>query len=811
MKKKFSIGLFAAAALLMAGCGDESSTLSNGTGRIDLRLNLDAQVTQAQGESRADGDLTTDDLKLKMTSSDGSYSKTWNSVSEFAGETSFKVGHYTLEAYYGDSEVEDFESPYYYGSTEVSVTDGNTSTVSMTASLNNSMVAIEYSDAFKKYFTAYSAQLHTAGGSYIDYPADETRPVYVTPGNCDVIISLTKPNGQSATLQPSSFTAKAKTLHKVTFDVNEGAVGDATLVLSFDDTVLDGETVEIDLSDELMNAPAPMITPKGFTSGETLSLIEGDDITTDLRANIIARGGLSSVILTTSSKSLINQGWPAEVDLLAATDAERAAMQSLGFEQLGLWGTPDKMASINLTNVIKHIKYLESGDNTSAFALQVKDKYSKVCDELMTLSVEVKRLTLALDNVQEAHAGDTEVELDMTYNGNDLSKVKVQYLKTSGTYGDATYTVLTRGADETYRIKVTLPVGVTATTKLRAVSGTTVSEACDIPVVPFEIAYSENDVFAKYATITLTAAYEPSAKAAARATLYASTDGTNYSQKSFTTNSNDIVIAGLEPATKYYFKVQLDDRTCDPFSFTTEEIVQIPNGNLDANTTTVDSKSHWQNIKFEGWGTNNPMTTSQGGDFAYVRVSGTKQTTDAHSGNAACLTTHGWGSGNSAVGTMGGAMKYADAGLLHLGSDRTTRPSGYSGVSGSLLTSDLDCGIKFGSRPSSMTFYYKYSPKNASDTGEALVEVIDAAGKIISTAKVSLSKADAYTAKTLNLEYPAGSPKAAKIYVRFLSTNNPSAVTKNGDWITPPPFGGNFGKGEYKGSSLYVDDITLNY
>lgn len=803
MKQRFSIGLFAATAIMLAGCGDESSTLSNGTGRIDLQLNLDAQVTQAQGVSRADGDLTADDLKLKMTSADGSYSKVWNSVSEFAGETSFKVGQYTLEAYYGDAEVEDFESPYYYGSTEVNVSDGNTTTVSLTAAMNNSMVAIEYSDAFKNYFTAYGAQLHTAGGNYIDYNADETRPVYVTAGNCDVIIRITKPNGQSATLQPTSFTAKAKTLHKISFDVNNGDVGDATLVLSFDDTVLDGETVEIDLSDELMNAPAPVISPKGFASGEMMSLIEGDGVSGDLRANIIARGGLSSVVLTTNSKSLINQGWPAEVDLMAATDAQRAAMTSLGFEQLGLWGTPDKMASVNFNKVIGNIAYLESGNNESVFTLQVKDKYSKVCEEPMTFTVEIKRLSLILDNVLEAQTGDKEVELDLTYNGSDLSKVKVQYLKSSGTYGDASYTVLTRGG-ETYRIKVTLPVGVTAETKLRAVRGTSVSEVCSVPVAPFEIAYSENDVFAKHATITLNAAYEPSAKLASRATLYASTDGTNFLQKSFTLSNNDLLINDLEPATKYYFKVEADGRECDVFAVTTEASRQLENADMQEWTQNAVKSTRIEYFVGGGiWGTLNPVTMRDAGttgNYAYTASSGTLPT-DRDGGKAALIRTIAWGSGTTASGSSS-TIKQVDRGELFLGesrSDRSTLPQ---------------YGIEFTSRPSSVSFLCKFKAYN-NRFGYAEARVLDASGNVIAEGKLEDIKNEEYETLTIPLNYKRNSPKAKKLIIIFRSTNVGEAINQT-----------NLGKSDVKlefsagiisstavhvGSEMYVDDIKLNY
>ena len=102
-----------------------------------------------------------------------------------------------------------------------------------------------------------------------------------------------------------------------------------------------------------------------------------------------------------------------------------------------------------------------------------------------------------------------------------------------------------------------------------------------------------------------------------------------------------------------------------------------------------------------------------------------------------------------------------------------------------------------------MSFYYKYQPKNSSDTGEALIRVIDANGNTIAEAKMDLGKRDAYgDSITLPLTYPNNAAKAAKLYVRFLSSNK-TPGGKDGNWI-------NYGN-PHTGSVLYIDEITLNY
>lgn len=802
MKKPISIGLIALAGIALAGCSDETSGLTDGRGKVNLNLDLDVSVTQASGRGRADGDVSADDLKLKMTSADGSYAKEWASVAEFAAETSFRVGDYTLEAYYGDETSEGFGVPYYTGSTDVKVTDGGTTTVSLTAALANSMVTVEYTEAFRNYFTAYSAKLHSAGGTYVDYPAGETRAAYVRPGECELTISITKPNGTEATLQPASFTAKAKTHHKVTFDVNNGEVGDAVLSISFDETVLEGETVEIELSDELMNAPAPVATPKGFTAGETLNLIEGSKPAGSLVANLIARGGLQSVTLTTQSRSLTAQGWPEEVDLMAATDAQRSAMTALGFSQRGLWGKPDKMAVVDFTDVISHIAYLESGANSSVFTLQIKDKYGKVLEEPLSFTVDVARLTLGLSNAAQAKLGDTAVQVDLEYNGGDIDAVTLKYKKDAGTYAATTFSVLSHDGD-TYRIEVAVPT-VAHNVELRAECGTLTSDIT-VEAFPFDLTYSDNNVFATHALVSIVGINEPSADVAARATLYVSTDGTNFTPATATRNGADVTMTGLTPSTKYYVRATVDGKTCDSKTFTTEAVRQLDNADMES-WSSIARKSNRIEYFVGGdiWGTLNPLTMmdwNTAGNYGYTASSGTLETSGV-SGKGALIRTIGFGSGTTCSGSAS-SVSNIERGELYLG------PS--SGTDASVLP---DYGIAFTSRPASLTFAYKFEQVNGRN-GYVEIAVLDASGRVITTSSREIGPQSDWSTMTVGLDYPKGAAKAAKLRVIFRSTNIGQSI--NGQSLSKSDLNLEFDaafwgtKTVHTGSKLYVDDITLNY
>ena len=169
------------------------------------------------------------------------------------------------------------------------------------------------------------------------------------------------------------------------------------------------------------------------------------------------------------------------------------------------------------------------------------------------------------------------------------------------------------------------------------------------------------------------------------------------------------------------------------------------------------------------WSTMNQLTTSEGGSStlglgkdrngcAYNAISGTIETTDKHSGQyAEVIRTVGWGAGNTAAVFSGmGTCNNATAGELYLGS----------------YADGANYGIDFVSRPKSITFWYKYVPKNNSDQASAQISVYDASNNVIASKEVRIDATGQYTRMTMVLDYPADCAKAASLDVRFKSSVN---------------------------------------
>lgn len=813
MKQTFVKGIVGAALVAsLAACADtfEPGGGDKGTGQISPAVGVNTAVVSSR-QSRAEAaDVTADMLSLKLTAADGSEAGSWNNVADFDVNAKFNVGDYTLEAFYGNEDTEGFESPYFYGSTTLKVVENQTTRVNLTATLANAMVSVLYTPEFIDYMADYSAEVHSAGGAYTFYAKDETRPVYVKPGDVEISVSLTKPNGMKGSIKAATIHAEARHHYRVTFDVNNGS-GDAVLVVKFDDT-LEQEDVLIDLSDELFNAPAPELIAEGFSDGQTIAFVPGKAPSAPIKANIIARGGLAEVVLTVQSASLEAQGWPGEVNLITAAENIRQRLTGLGLQCRGIYNKPDQMAVIDFTNVLAHIQTVEGGNNISTFALKVVDRLGKTCETPLTFKAEATPLEISLSNPGLFMMGASELEIDLNYNGGDPAKaVTIQYKNERNTWSNAAAT-FTASGDGVYRVTITgLPESANDLV-LRAVVGNKTSAEFTVTRTAIELQakVNTNDVFAKHATVSVNVI--GSAEGLNLAAILGQCDvkissdgGSTYTTAAATAEGTSYRLTGLTPGTTYKVKIEVPGAANDaePATMTTEAAAQLANSNMEEWTSTAH-KSNMVEYFVGGnvWDTLNGLTISQwnnGGilaiDAAYRASSGTIPTSDTPSGqgNAALIRTIGWGHGTTASGNLS-IIKHVDRGELFLGK--------WNGGGENNVMPDY--GVTFNSRPSALTFSYKFSEVN-SRKGYAEITILDAAGNELATNSFEISAQSSYVKKTLSLEYKAGAAKAASIRIIFRSTA-PGISLGKADVKTV------YGSSNtHVGSQLYIDDVELIY
>lgn len=831
MKKQLLIGLLSATGGLgltssLVSCDDYRPT-TDMDGKLLVSVDLDSDVVtsaqnkqaapQSRGEAQA---VSASDLSLRLTSEYASFSREWATAAEFSDPVSIPVGKYTLEAYYGALETEGFECPYYYGSSTLTIEENQTTPVSVTASLANTMVRVEMSDMFRNYFTAYSLTLRSELGNEIAYPDGETRSVYLSPGQITASISITKKNGTTATLEPKSFTAEARHSYVLKFDINGSEAGDGSIVLTYDE-MTNIEDVEIDLSDAILNAPIPRLSTEGFNNEDHWSIMPGETSDQKTQVTAIAQAGISGVTLTTTSAYLQSLGWPTEIDLVSGDQSKIALMQNLGLKLAGTT-RPEKMALVDFTNLLPNIQYVEGIDNKTSFSIQVRDRNSRVAEQPISFSVEAVTTTLEVAQINTLYQWATTLEFDIETNASNLNDIALQAKNSRNTWDNCAITSCepVAGSENKYHVVATIPSS-DQDLQMRLTLGTvTTNFTVTHSTSPYSLEAVENGIYGWQAALDLK--YNASTRSAEEpenVTFEISADnGKTWSAAtSDKLATNRYLVKGLTGGKTYQVRATCDGNLSTIYTFTTETGAQLANSDMETWSRTDGQTKYWW-IEYAGaskeaaiWGTMNILTTSEGGNdtgitnsrngTAYCAFSGTRQEKGSvHGGSsAAIIETVGWGKGNAAQGWWTNS-KHITVGQLYLGSYNETSTS-------------PNYGISYSNRPKSVEFWYKYRAKNSADFGKAFVKVLDASGNILAEKDINLTACDNYTQITLDLNelYAIPCNPAASLQIGFLSSGYEGVESQNNaEWLDRPGVM-NLSDGRFTGSSLYIDDIKLNF
>lgn len=818
-------------SLSLSSCGEDPAGGKSGKGSIAPLVGVDAGFLGMDVITKAGGDITTDDLSLTVTSSDGSFNQTWDSFSDFnPEEEQFPIGDYTVEVAYGDREAEGFDNKViaaYYDSQDIKILEGAATPVELTASRTHAIVNIKYTEAFEHYIKSGAVDLISSTGNGITYVYNddkpETRSSLIVPGRTKVLVDIEKYNGKWIhNVEAANFVTEARGIYTVTLDVNEGSLGSASLSVVIDDNVTE-EVIEVDISDDVVEAPAPEIVLEGITPGGEIEVVEGTYSGDPVKVMFIAKGELAAINFKAESTFLDRRAaWeaatdPDGVDLLDLEQGQQGKYKQYGIDCHGVWNQPGRLAVIDMTNVVNSLEYYDPDPvykNVSKFTFSARDKYGKETEEPVSFSIKVLPIELSLLNPSYLKIFDTELDVDMSFNGGDPTEfVKFEYKNYRGTYEPLTVESITHTSGNFYRVHLSGLPSEEADAVIRAEINGHRSPEITIPRHGVIASVSDNNIYAKRAYVVLQP-YHLTQSEIGSPKFVRTSDNVTLASEKFA--DNVYIVKGLLQNQVNELRVTFSDAGiyCPVLNFTTEDAAQLSNQTFDETFGIISHGSRWYNYSVSGWGTNNPMTTSEGGDNPWKRNSGTLQSDQGHTAKCALLRTVGWGSGNTyapALGAIAGSLiEKIDPGLLHLGSSRSKRPDNCTGREGVISTDDLDCGIAFNSRPDAVSFWYKYEAVNSNDKGYAEVWVKDAVGNIIATKSVQLPAVSSFTQITLDLDFGWNMSKAAKIYVKFLSSYSQNFLKRDDKFINPTTNSTNV-NGQWLGSKLYIDDIELIY
>lgn len=836
---------------LLVSCSNDDNpwnNISGDGGAIRLRVESDGGVFR---NTRADDTKATivpspEEFGIKLSRTDGSSTKSWPNFEAFNRESSFGIGEYKLEASYGDRDIEGFTNPYYYASQTVVVTAGDEKNVSLTATLANCMVSVRYTADFNSVYPQHSAAVRSAGHDYVVFAGDETRPAYMAPGQMALSLTLTNSAGKQVTIQPAGFTAQPRRHYIVTIGVNgTEEQGNMTLEVQFEENVVQ-ETVNVPLGDALFDAPAPTISARDFTPGETVNCFESLPPSNDPRFEVYAFGGLKEVNLTLSASSTYNSPFGNEAQLVNASDVDQSFVNASGIEVLGLYRNPDKMGIVKVKGLVEKLPI-----GTHTITLRAVDALTRESDPV-SFVVTVSPVSIMVRPASNVQYMSNTAEVYVSTNCSDI-KNKSIFTITQDDLDAKIINVETLTAapfDDipdlyTYHYKYTLqasrnmerdqtPVKLFYGNKVdpRAV----ISMTLDFPQYVVSV-----DAMAKQVKFKIIPE-DPSQLDLIMDNIIVIRDGKKIdtSRVSPTEETGVIEVADLTAATLYKGvelslsslanpRVAVDD-------FTTESEDQIPNSDFTKIKETLNfpnvqvggqfgAGALWYTIhsdivrsEAEGWSSLNPLTCYDGAkntntwfivpstfeENGKIVIRSVGYSHDGTTPERSKVAFQYW-----CINTPTQAQLTKSIGELFLGKYT------FNG------TAAREDGISFASRPLSVTFDYEYKPVN-NERGEVVVRVYDAGGAIISQNSAELSETASTVKKKVNLmDYKFGK-KAAKLMVSFRSTSSkisggPAIVIPQGNALDEgvslinTKVTANQYHAFAKGSELKVDNVVLGY
>ena len=171
---------------------------------------------------------------------DASGASVWTGkIADWDPATVLLAGEYTVEAAYGSLETEGFDKPYFYGTANFAIAGGEAKTVSINATLENTIVKVVCSENFKKYFSDYTFKLKRGTSEIVTFVKDDTRAAFID-GYLFNLEAVIKGETKTYEISREYKNLDVATAYTLAFDVTN--VGGAGITISFNNNV---ETVEL--------------------------------------------------------------------------------------------------------------------------------------------------------------------------------------------------------------------------------------------------------------------------------------------------------------------------------------------------------------------------------------------------------------------------------------------------------------------------------------------------------------------------------------------------------------------------------------
>lgn len=597
--------------MVVSGCERDEERVT-GYGTMNIRLSANSSVIEVGASSNTRSDKadstfvqttrgeetipTADDFVLTLLNGELQV-KQWDSYTNLDEKEKIAVGEYVLKASYGEAKKEGFEVPYYEGSSDVRILEGENTDVDITCYLANVQLTVKCSEAVQKYFSSFTMQVRSSAGTPIDIAKDDARPVYLQPGLLVLEAQLKKQNATKETkLELLRIPETVIRQHYiVNVDVNGGEVGSSMLNVTYH-TVKSEEKVEIDLSDAALNIKEPVFTAQGFDNGQSITLREGSQ-PESMKVTLNARAGIRSCDLLINSPYLNSEsvGMAGMVELVPNSGESIAMKQRVldkGLRLLGLDDNIERLALIDFTQLVMNMLCTGDADEASTFTLRAVDKGGRVQEAELSFTTILQSNQFSFPAItKQTMIGSTEAEatINLLTSGltgeQDVNNVIFEYKDEAGGWMSATTEWISDDADEqkahAVKIKNLPEVHRNLTIRARYGSKISVEQTLGYYIPDFRIIAEPADIWARKATMKV----EADSPAERDAVLKYLKLTYNSNDISTINSENTFLWAGLEPGMTYALTGVCNEGgevTKEvPYELKTEAAAQLPNSDFE--------------------------------------------------------------------------------------------------------------------------------------------------------------------------------------------------------------------------------------
>lgn len=144
------------------------------------------------------------------------------------------AGSYTIVAHsHGfDGQASGFDNPYYYGTTTTTITAGQKATASVTCTLANVKVSVQFDEAFKKAFQTAKVTVASQVSGIAPQEVEmgkEIKPIYVPVGTIKAMVSVENKSSQTVSMEKVITEVKARDHYILKYKIKQQGNGSITV------------------------------------------------------------------------------------------------------------------------------------------------------------------------------------------------------------------------------------------------------------------------------------------------------------------------------------------------------------------------------------------------------------------------------------------------------------------------------------------------------------------------------------------------------------------------------------------------------